>query len=457
MTTPDPVRQQAEARPEAAALVTGAEAWSWAELAARVSGAARVLEGGPERVAVRARTSPALVVLLLAALRAGRLVVPLSTRWTAAAVADACRRLGIDRLLTDDPSDLSLPTVPLAEVVGERAAGGPTPDLDSGQPWTVVHTSGSTGRPKAIVHTVDNHVQSAHGVIERLDLRPGDRWLLDLPLYHVGGLGVVVRCVVAGATLAVPPPEMPPEERVARLRPTHASLVATQLGRLLDAGADLSGLRAVLLGGSAIPPDLLARAVRQRVPVCVSYGMTEMTSTVTATAPGDDLDTSGRPMAGRDVRISSAGEIEVGGAVLAAVMDGTEIRPLGPWHATGDLGHLDADDRLVVTGRRDLQFISGGENIRPEAIEAALLSLDGVAEAIVVPVADAEFGARPVAWILPTAGHPLDAAALADALRESLPGFMIPVAFHEWAGAAGLKPDRPALAQTAQERMDDAG
>ena len=433
--------------------MAGAAGWSWAELDARVGAAARALLDGPERIAVRAETSPALVVLLLAALRAGRLIVPLSTRWAPAAVADACRRLGVDRLLTDDPAELGVPTSPLAEVVGERTPGGPAPDLDGARPWTVVHTSGSTGRPKAVVHTVDNHVQSARGVIERMDLRPGDRWLLDLPLYHVGGLGVVVRCALAGATLAVPPPEMLPGERVARLRPTHASFVATQLGRLLDAGADLSGLRAVLLGGSAVAPDLLARAVRHRVPVCVSYGMTEATSTVTATAPGDGLGTSGRPLAGRQVRISASGEIEVGGAVLAAVLDGAEIRPLGPWYATGDLGHLDADGRLVVTGRRDLQFVSGGENVRPEAIEAALVALDGVAEAVVVPVADAEFGARPVAWVRSAAGTPLDAAGLADALRQSLPGFMVPAAFYEWAGAAGLKPDRLALTRTAQERM----
>ena len=287
---------------------------------------------------------------------------------------------------------------------------------------------------------------------ERLGLEVGDRWLLDLPLYHVGGLGVVVRCVLAGATIAIPPPGTSTAEGVANLRPTHASFVATQLRRLLDAGADLSSLRAVLLGGSAIPRDLLDRALRQRVPVSVSYGMTETTATVTATDPGDASGTSGRPLAYRDVRISASGEIEVGGPTVAAVLDGAEIRPLGPWHATGDLGQIDDQGRLVVTGRADLQFVSGGENVRPEAIEAALPALDEVAEAVVVPVLDAEWGARPVALVRPTASGPLDPAALAGALRQSLPGFMVPVAFHAWAGAEGMKPDRPALTHEAERR-----
>ena len=433
----DPVRQWAEARPDAPALVTGAETWTWADLDARVSAVAAGLAEGPRRVAVRAETSPALVVWVLAALRARRLLIPLSTRWPEAAVGAALARLDLDLTEIAD----------LAPSTSVSAA----PDLDPDRPWTIVHTSGSTGTPKPIVHTVGNHVESAAGVVAHFGLRPGDRWLLDLPLYHVGGLGVVVRCAVAGAALAVPPREMPAHERVGRLRPTHASFVATQLLRLLDADADLGSLRAVLLGGSAVPPGLVERAHQRGVPVSVSYGLTEMASTVTATEPGGDASTSGRALPGRRVRVSSAGEIEVGGPCLGALLDGDTVRPLGPWYPTGDLGTLDGQGRLTVTGRRDLQFVSGGENVRPEAIEAALHALDAVAEAVVVPVPDPEFGQRPAAFVRPAPGHALDPATLADALRQSLPGFMVPAAFHEWGGAGGMKPDRPALAKRAEE------
>ena len=443
----DPVRLWAEATPDAPALVTGAETWTWADLDMRVDATAARLVDGPERVAVCAATSPALVVWVLAALRARRLLVLLSTRWPQSAVDAACAHLGVE---VEEVGMGAGSRVPTDE---HRAPVGRSRDLDLSQAWTVVHTSGSTGAPKPIVHTVDNHVQSARGVIEHLGLRQGDRWLLDLPLYHVGGLGVVVRCVLAGATLAVPPRTMPPAERVARLRPTHASFVATQLLRLLDADADLSSLRAVLLGGSAIPPGLVERARRRGVSASVSYGLTEMTSTVTATVPGADASTSGGPLAHRQVRISAAGEIEVGGPALAARLDpGGTLRPLGPWYPTGDLGMLDTQGHLTITGRRDLQFVSGGENVRPEAIEAALHSLDAVAEAVVVPIAEAQYGHRPVAFVRAAVGHSLDPVALADAVRQSLPGFMVPVAFFDWEGDEGMKPDRPALTREAERR-----
>ena len=103
------------------------------------------------------------------------------------------------------------------------------------------------------------------------------------------------------------------------------------------------------------------------------------------------------------------------------------------WYHTGDLGTLDANGYLHVKGRKDNLFISGGENIQPEEIEQALGQLDGVRRAVVVPVPDDEFGFRPVAFILGEA----EPAMLGTALRQSLPGFKIPVAFYPWPAQDG--------------------
>jgi len=287
-------------------VVTGVETWSWADLDARVSGAAAQIAGPEEPLAVLAATSPELVVLVLAALRAGRLIVPLSTRWTPSAVADALGRLGIERLVSDTDV-VGIDTLLMDDALGEPEDGAAAA-IPMDRLFTVVHTSGSAGRPKAIAHTVGNHVWSARGVIEALALGPDGRWLLDLPLYHVGGLGVVMRCVLAGAAIALPDRTL--ADPIGALRPTHASLVATQLRRLLEAGADLTSLSAVLLGGSVIPPDVLDTAVARASSVVVSYGMTEMTSTITATALGADrtaLATSGRPLGYRALRSSYTG------------------------------------------------------------------------------------------------------------------------------------------------------
>ena len=466
----DPVRHHARTRPDAPALVTPETVWTWVDLDARVDAcAAQIVTpprpdlaawwGGAAPLAVRARTSPDLAVLVLAALRAGRTLVPLSTRWPASAVADALDRLGLDALVVDDsdgaPSGVE--TTPLGALVGAGRGGALSqpPLLSPRTPFTVVHTSGSTGTPKAALHTVGNHVASARGVVGRMRLGPDDRWLLDLPLYHVGGLGVVVRCAISGAALALPAPGMTTPEAARALRPTHASLVSTQLRRLLGGAAeDVRSLKAVLLGGSAIPSALLDEAAARAVPVATSYGLTEMTSTVTATAPGADrpaLDTSGTVLDGRALRVTDGGEIEVGGAALfAGYVTSSGLRAPGAWFPTGDLGRLDKDGRLVVSGRRGLMFVSGGENVQPEAIEAALLALDAVAEAVVVPVPDAEFGARPAAFVRTHGAAPPDAGGIKAALRRTLPGFMVPTAIYAWGGAGGLKPDRPALARAAE-------
>ena len=489
-TIPDPVRRHATERPGAPAVVTEAAVWTWADLDARVSACAERLcglvpdhhvaqpgwPGEGTAVGVIARTQPDLVVLLLGALRAGVVVVPLSPRWPAAARDAAVARLGTG-VLVAEPGVAAPPGVRregLAEMTapnhGAAAAGGLRLDAR----WTVVHTSGTAGEPRAALHTVGNHVASALGVNERVGLVADDCWLLDLPLNHIGGLGVVVRCALAGAAMAIPDAGTSTAAALRRFRPTHASLVSTQLFRLLrDApprpggGETFPGLRAVLLGGSALAPSLLDAAVASGLPVCVGYGMTETTSTVTMTAPGDaGGGTSGTVLPGREVRVSAAGEVEVRGATLfagyAEVRDAGAsglVRPLTAdgWFRTGDAGRLDAAGRLTVAGRIGLGFVSGGENVQPEAVEAALAALAGVAEAVVVPVADAEFGARPVAFVRPSGASLPDAATLAACLRETLPGFAVPVAFHEWDGPAGMKPDRRALAAEATRRKARSG
>lgn len=453
----DPVRAHAHARPDAPAVVTPDAVWTWRDLDARVEAAAGRLRAVAEphpalgpAVALLAPTTPATVAAVLGAWRAGVALVPLSPRWPSAALAAALDRLGLSRL--HPPDDLTRPLRgPLSPPGRETERGGPR----SGSRFlTVVHTSGTTGAPRAAVHTVDNHVESARGLAARLPLRPTDRWLLDLPLAHVGGLGVVVRCALAGAAVAIPAPG-----DLASLAPTHASLVPTQLHRLLAAGvAPTASLRAVLLGGAAASPALLARAVGAGWPVATSYGLTEMTSTVTATAPvtrADDLDalaSSGDVLPGRDVRIVG-GEIVVAGATLfAGWADAERITPPpaadeAGGYPTGDLGAWDAAGRLVVTGRIGNRFTVGGENVQAEAVEAALAAVPGVDEAVVVPVADAEWGARPVAFVAGAAVPPPD--ALAAAVRRVLPGVAVPVAFHAWEGSAGMKPDRAALARRA--------
>jgi O-succinylbenzoic acid--CoA ligase len=295
-----------------------------------------------------------------------------------------------------------------------------------------------------------------------IPLAPGDVWLLTLPLYHVSGLGVLFRCLAAQATVAVPGEGETLAESIESYRPTHVSLVTTQLYRMMETPAGVRALitlKAILLGGSAMPPQLIREALDYGLPIHTSYGLTETASQVATTTSTDRDEESLRratPLYLESVRISSEGEIEVSGPTLfLGYKEGNAVaRPSTPdgWFPTGDLGQLDAEGRLTVLGRKDNLFISGGENIQPEEIERELCALAGVEAAVVVPVEDAEFGHRPVAFVKPDP----DAKYLREALRRRLPGYKIPVAFHPWPSdldAPGLKLQRHAFIAEARRRM----
>jgi O-succinylbenzoic acid--CoA ligase len=466
---PCPLRAAAFRSPDAEALIGPGWVLSYRDLDGKVSAAEGRLEGlgvvAGTRVAVYLPNSADYIVLLLALIRSGAVACPVSTRLPAGGVGPLLRRAGCSALISGegelagavDGVDMLDPEAIVAGDPGDGKAPESI-EVPLGRPATVIFTSGSTGTPKAALHTFGNHYLNAAGSNENISLAPGDRWLHSLPLYHVGGLSILFRCLLAGAAIAMPEHGAPIGESVRGLRATHVSLVSTQLRRLLAEETDLSGLRAVLMGGGPIPPSLVDRTLARGVPVHTSYGLTEMASQVTTTPPGasaGELRTAGRALPHREVRVSGAGEIQVRGATLFAGYlrhGGTDL-PLedGGWFPTGDLGEIDASGNLTVLGRRDNLFVSGGENVRPEEIEDALSRLPGVDEAVVVPVPDPEFGARPVAFVRRSAG----AGDLARALEAVLPRFKIPKTFHEWEGAGGMKPDRVALEERASRLHGD--
>ncbi len=465
---PDPLHEAARLRPDAVAVVAPDRTLRYDAFDRLVGATARRLRalggGTAGRVGLCLPGGWRALVLLWATIRAGGVACLVSTREPPQRVAALLRRVAAPLLITEDARLAAHGTAEVVApeaVLREDAAPEAPPRLALDRPATVVFTSGSTGEPKAALHSFGNHHFSALGANENVALGAGDRWLLALPLYHVGGLGVVFRCVLAGATVVVPEAGLPVGRAVARYGITHLSLVATQLRRLLDGPEEPAGWKAILLGGSAIPPPLVAAAHDRRWPLHTTYGLTEMASQVTTTPPGASLEqlaTSGRLLPYRRLTRSDDGEILVSGPTLfLGYVDGAALhRPLDAdgWFHTGDFGTLDADGFLRVTGRTDNRFISGGENIQPEEIERALCTLDGVAQAVVVPVPDADFGQRPVAFVQRGAqAPPLD--ALAALLAPLLPSFKIPIACYDWPDAArpkGFKIDRAFFRRRAAEQ-----
>lgn len=476
-TIPCPLRAAALSTPDAPAIVGPGGVLTYADLDLRVSMAAgRLAEIGMReglRVALYLPKDESYFVLLLALQRSACVACPVSTRFPPDGAAPLLRGAGCEALISDDKKLFDAFDLPLRKLRPEIVLGGDpeqtaarNPEtLSLDRPATIVFTSGSTSTPKAALHTLGNHYFSALGSRMNIPLVPGDRWLHSLPIYHVGGLSILFRCLLSGATVVLPEPGAPLGESIMQSGATHVSLVATQLRRLLEKNAALGTLKALLLGGGPVPEALVDAAISRGLPVHTSYGLTEMASQVTTTPPGatpDELRTSGRVLPHREVSISGDGEILVRGETLfAGYVENDKLkRPLDAdgWFHTKDLGELDANGYLAVRGRMDNLFVSGGENVRPEEIEDALSRVEGVEEAVVVPIPDVEFGARPVAFVR-TSGGAVPREDLAETLRPVLPRFKIPVAFYGWPeeAPAGMKPDRVFFRELARLLHEEGG
>jgi len=230
----------------------------------------------------------------------------------------------------------------------------------------------------------------------------------------------------------------------------------------------LRNLKAILLGGSAIPESLIEQALERGLSIYTSYGSTEMASQITTTeAPErEQLRTSGSVLPHRELCISDTGEILVRGETLArGRVTEQGIEPLtgdDSWYHSGDKGLLDEAGRLLVLGRLDNMFISGGENIHPEMIESALLERTDIVQAIVVPVPHPIYGSRPIAFLQREQNLPLEEAwilHLREYIAHRLPRFAIPdgiVAFPPDILASGFKPSRRALQTLAESLFSEA-
>lgn len=327
------------------------------------------------------------------------------------------------------------------------------------QPATLTLTSGSSGNPKAVVHSIENHLASAQGVCEFMHFTEKNSWLLSLPLFHVSGQGIVWRWLKKGAILHIVQNKETFWKMLSNV--SHASLVPTQLQTYLDWLNKENRTKVnqkILLGGANIPALLITQAKQKGITTFAGYGLTEMASTVTAIE--NQTDNVGKPLLNRQVKIVE-NEIWVKGKPLAlGYWQNQKIIPLtNPqgWFQTKDYGDW-KENNLVIKGRLDNMFISGGENIQPEEIEKVLFSSHTIKTIFVVPVKDQKFGERPVAVVEFTQPFNLQAVQfLQEFAKNNLEKFKQPIAYlpfkNEQFQQGGIKVSRAQLKCYAEQQI----
>jgi len=293
--------------------------------------------------------------------------------------------------------------------------------VSEAQPVTCLKTSGTSGYPKSCLHTLGQYLASARVVNQVLSVTDQSCVWITIPLYHVGGLSWLFRAVIAGACIVFDLQFGPV---------THVSLVPTQLQRLLKADclAEYLQMKAIFVGGAALSESVLQLAWAKGLPVVVSYGLTEMTSSVAIRQKGQ---MGFVPLPHVSWRLAITGEILVKGASLFMGYEDEDVVVLETdaegWFATRDCGDLSG----AILGRLDDLIVSGGENIWPAEIVQALMQLPEIDQARVSAMDDEDYGQRPVAHVVLMPNVRFDEQVIRGKLRAFLPGYKLPIRVFE--------------------------
>jgi O-succinylbenzoic acid--CoA ligase len=316
---------------------------------------------------------------------------------------------------------------------------------------TIMYTSGTTGRPKGVTLTYGNHWWSAVSSSINLGSSSNDVWLLCLPVYHVGGLSILIRSVIYGFPVVIMPRFEPAQvnHAIRKHHVTLISVVSVMLSRMLEALGDdnfPASLRCVLIGGGPVPQPLLERCLVRGIPVYQTYGMTETASQI-ATLGQDDMlrkiGSAGKSLFPSQLKIvkenktclpMEIGEIVVKGPTVCngyyRRSEATNHAFVDGWLRTGDLGYQDEEGYVFVVDRRADLIITGGENVYPAEVEAVLFSYPGIVEVGVTSMPDETWGQVPVAYMKTNTPAALTYDALRSHCLQHLAKYKVPVKFY---------------------------
>lgn len=421
----DWLKARARATPNKTALYWRDERLTFAEVnesvglwAGRLAGAG--VKGGTV-VGVCLNNRPEYLYLCFALMRLRAVMLPLNVRLTEEEVSFQLKQSETSLLIKHKGAlpklEPSVPCYTLEQASTLPSASVPERVLNLDDLFCLMFTSGTTGQPKAVKLSVGNFFHSANASAYRLGVDPQDNWLCTLPLYHVGGLSILLRSCLYGTTVTLHQGfDIEAVKRVLESgQVTLVSLVPTQLYRLLEINfKPHPSLRLVLLGGAAASEELLERARARHLPIATTYGLTEACSQVATALPEFSFakpGTVGKPLLFNEVKVlDNKGQLvrpgELGNVWIRgpSVMQGylkQKASVENDWFDTGDLGYLDKEGDLFIKQRRSDLIVSGGENVYAAEVETILRQHSEVRDVAILGLADAEWGQRVAATVVP--------------------------------------------------------
>lgn len=485
-TIPGAAKAAADQWPDTVGLIVGERHWTFAELwvDARSSASAMLASGvrHGDRVAIWAPNTREWILAALGAQAVGATIVPMNTRFKGGEASDILRRARVKLLFApadflnqdyaaliagEDLPDL-VETIHIDrdfETFVTRGKGADDPAVDEAfakvspdDICDIIFTSGTTGRPKGALTAHRQATQIFGDWAVRVDLRPGDRYLIVNPFFHTFGYKAGwSACLVRGATI-VPMATFDVSAMVRQIEENRITFIPgppTIYQSLLqelsgDRPRDFSSLRVAVTGAAPVPPVLVERMRGElgMSNIVNGYGMTEC-GCISMTRQGDDAltvsNTCGVPLPGVEVRcvdddgqdrpVGEAGELWVRGyGVMRGYLDDpvatAEAIDADGWLHTGDIGTIDARGYLKITDRKKDMFISGGFNVYPAEIEAVLAKHPAIAQAAVIGIPDERMGEQGKAFVVPRAGCEVPAQAeLITWSRENMANYKVPRAF----------------------------
>lgn len=455
-TVPNFLRQRACLSPTDPAVFIGEQTISFSELDREVQKWAAFLYGTGIRrqmsVAVCMHNSLQLVQIIFALQYIGAVTVFINTRLTE---SEKLYQLGDSEVKFFLVSDESLAVFSECFVTWILPSEPDVLASDFDLSWlqmefemhgvaTIMYTSGTTGKPKGVMQTYGNHYHSAIHSLLHMGYFPEDRWLIQLPIFHVSGYSTLMKSVVYGMPIVLPIHGQMEHilDEIQKKKVTLLSWVAKNLQDVFQMQAvhKLTNIRGILLGGGPVPTTILKECHKERLPIYLSYGMTETASQI-VTLGGSDvyakIGSVGKSLFLNQIRIDNQEEpFEVGEILVKGptVMKGylnqaeeTNRRMTADgYFRTGDMGYFDADGFLYIVDRRNDLIISGGENIYPAEIEAKMMELGIFQEVAVVGMSDAVWGAVPAVFYVPKQPFPYCELDIHNMLKKSLSTYKLP-------------------------------